>query len=120
MKILDKFLKESLVTESDLYKQILKTLTSKQSISKVMSKTGIKDKDIINHAFLFVTASIDAVFDEYGEYGDTAPEMIVGWLHDDFPEFFSEYLEDEVDMSEDEIESVNMRAIADAIAELIS
>lgn len=117
MKTLDKFLKESLVTESDLYKQILKTLTSKQSISKVMSKTGIKDKDIINHAFLFVTASIDAVFDEYG---DKAPEMIVGWLHDDFPEFFSEYLEDEVDMSEDEIESVNMRAIADAIADLIS
>ena len=116
MKTLDKFLKESLVMESDLYKQLIKTLTSKQSINKVMSKTGIKDKNIINHAFLFVTASVDAVFDEYE---DKAPEMIVGWLHDDFPEYFSEYLEDEVDMDEDEIESIDMRAIGAAIADLI-
>ena len=119
MKTLDKFLKESLVMEGDSYKQLIKTLTSKQSINKVMSKTGIKDKDIINHAFSYVTASIDAIIDEFADENN-APEIVTGWLQEDFPDVFREYLEEEVGMDEDKIESVSMRAIADAIADLIS
>ena len=80
-----------------------------------MKASGVNDKKIIKAALAFVEASLEGIIEEYG---DEAKEQIIQWLHDDFVESFGEYLEDELDMDDDEVEGMDLRGVADAIADL--
>lgn len=90
-------------------------LNADETVKRIAKEAKINNKKIIMAALGYVDASIEDMAEEDRK---NWIENMNGWLNDDFPEVFGEYLEEDLGMDEDKVAGLDLRAIADAIAGL--